>query len=111
AAKTTEVDCNSTHAAGGNFPMCLLPDSTEPIGQNGLSCARRSNWQKVPQSCSKNPEEAFPTSIFAGLAPGKKSVARPRVCRDLQRTLSLAIRFSAKWKCAEARTRQSVSIF
>src|SRR5262249_27027522 len=111
AARATEVACNSTHMAGKNFPMCLLADSTEPIGQNGLSCAPRSNLQTALRLCSKNPAETFPMSIFAGLAPGKRSVAKRNACRKRQRAPHLAIHFSAKWKCVEARKRQSVSIF
>ena len=57
----------------------------------------------------KNREETFPMSIFAGSVPGKKSLAKRNARRE--RTPRSAIRSSAKWKCAEARKRQSVSIF
>ncbi len=66
---------------------------------------------KALRSCSKNPGKTFPMSIFAGLAPGKKSVAKPNAYRERQRPPRLAICFSAKWKCAEARKPESVSIF
>src|SRR5436190_22682157 len=109
-ARLIEGVCNKRHVSG-NFLTCLSPDSTERIGQSGFFCAPRSNWQKTPRSCSKNRGRTFPISTFAGLARGKKSVAKPNPCRERQRTPRSPIRFSAKWKCAEARKRQSASIF
>src|ERR1043166_1420336 len=38
-ARANEADYNSAQMAGHNFPTSLSADSTEPIGQNGLSCA------------------------------------------------------------------------
>ena len=91
------------------FPCAYLRIRRSALGGMVSSAHARSNWQKTPRSCSKNPEKTFPMSIFAGSAPGKKSVAKPNAHR--KRPPRSAIRFSAKWKCAEARKRQSVSIF
>src|SRR5438552_2099825 len=106
-ARLIEGICNARRVASENFPTCLSPDSTERIGQNGFSCAPRSNWQKTQRSCLRNRGRTFPTSTFAGSALGKKSVAKLNVRRE--RPPHWAIRFSAKWKCAEARKQQSAS--
>jgi hypothetical protein len=75
----------------------------------GFDGAHWSNWRKTPPSCSRNRERLFPTSIFAGSAHGKRCAVKRNARRNPRG--GLVIRFLVKRKCAEARKRQSASIF
>jgi hypothetical protein len=63
-------------AASESFSHVLITGFDGAHWGTGFSCAPWSNWRKTPPSRSRNRERIFPTSIFAGLAHGKRSAVK-----------------------------------